>query len=373
MFVNQRHRRDLTMRRLMTSASAVFILLALATGLAFAGSDERKGTSGADELQIPIGARGTALGTSVVSDVVGIESIFWNPAGLAAIEGTEAMFSHQQYFADQKLNYAAVAAKVGGWGVIGFNAKVLSVGDVFVTTEDAPEGTGEIFNPTFTVLGMTYARQFTDRVMFGLTLNLDNERIQNTSASGVAFDFGVQYLTGWNGLKLGMCMKNFGTSMEFTGPDFETNLRPPDTDPSSQNRTFRSTSAKFEMPSFFTLAASYDLVQNAQNHLALMGSFRNNNFTGDNFSGGAEWSYKNMFALRGSYFGSLTTTEDFATGDETGKFTGGDDLYTGLALGLGTNVKTGNSSLGVDVSWRPLKSELTAFTDIVEVGLRIKF
>jgi hypothetical protein len=40
------------------------------------------------------------------------------------------------------LNYAAIAAKVGKVGVLGVHAKVLSIGDVIVTTEDAPDGTG---------------------------------------------------------------------------------------------------------------------------------------------------------------------------------------------------------------------------------------
>src|SRR5262245_29586236 len=52
-------------------AAAVFV-----TALAYAGSDGRKGTAGASELQIPVGARSTALGGTVVSDVTGIEAMF---------------------------------------------------------------------------------------------------------------------------------------------------------------------------------------------------------------------------------------------------------------------------------------------------------
>jgi hypothetical protein len=170
---------------------------------ATAGNDGRKGTSGAMELQIPVGPRGTALGGSAVSDVDGVEAIFWNPAGLGSLEGTEALFSHTTYFADQKLNFASVATRLGDFGVVGLNVKVLSVGDIIVTTEEAPDGTGDVISPTFTVFGLSLARQFTDRVLFGGTVNVVNERIINNTASGIAFDFGVQYMTGWKGLKLG--------------------------------------------------------------------------------------------------------------------------------------------------------------------------
>ena len=213
------------MRRLVFSALVAFAVLAW-TASVFAGSEERKGTGGALELRIPVGPRGTALGGAVTGDVAGAEAVYWNPAGLAAAEHIEVLFCHTQYFAEQKLNYVALATPAGGLGVLGFAAKVLSVGDVIVTTEEAPEGTGEIIKPTFTVLGASWAKRFTDRVMFGATLNYVNERVVDNTASGIAFDFGVQYDPGVHGLKLGMVMKNFGPSMSYSGPGGEVKVRP---------------------------------------------------------------------------------------------------------------------------------------------------
>jgi hypothetical protein len=354
----------------MIPVLALLALLVGGAGAAWAGSDERKGTSGAAELQIPVGPRGTALGGAAVGDVEGVEAIFWNPAGLSTLQGTEALFSHTTYFAGQKLNFAAVGTRLGEAAVLGINAKVLSVGDIFVTTEDAPEGTGAIINPTFSVLGASLARQFTDRVRAGLTVNFVSERIINNSATGLAVDFGVQYLSGWRGVKLGMAMKNFGTSMKFDGGDFELNTRPPDADPSSANRTFRSTSATFEMPSYFTLAATYDLYAAPQYRLTFLGAFRNNNFEGDNVSGALELNYRNTFALRGSYFGSLISHLDAVTGESTGDFKAGDDLYSGLAVGAGAKVQAGGTKLGVDVAWKPVRN---FFDDTVEVGLKLDF
>jgi hypothetical protein len=370
MYVNRSHSSRRGSRGLAIGALAGLALLCVGSLPALAGNEGRKGTSGALELQIPVGPRGTALGGSVVGDVDGVESIFWNPAGLGSLEGTEAMFTHTSYFADQKVNFASVATKLGDFAVIGLNVKVLSIGDIIVTTEDAPDGTGDVLSPTFAVFGLSLARQFTDRVLFGGTMNLVNERILNNTASGIAFDFGVQYLTGWRGLRLGMVMKNFGTSMKFDGPDFETNLRPPDSDPTSANRTFRSTSASFEMPSYFTLAATYDMLSSPEQKLAMLGSFQNNNFGGDNVSGGLEWSYRNTFAVRGSYFGSIISATDPITGQDSGEVKGGDDLYTGLAFGAGAKVKTGGTRLAVDVAYRPVRD---FFDDTVEVGLKLNF
>jgi hypothetical protein len=355
--------------RIVSRALWTLVLLACATGAAQAGSDERKGTSGAHELRLGVGPRGSALGSPVVADVSGIEAMFWNPAGIAGLEGTEAMFTHQQYFAEMDLNYAALATRWLG-GVLGFDAKVLSIGDIIVTTEDAPQGTGEILNPTFAVIGVTYGRQFTDRVLFGGTLHYVNEAIGANRASGLAFDFGVQYLTGWHGMKLGMAMQNFGQSMEFTGSDFETNLLPPDSDPQASNRTFSSTSASFEMPSSFALAASYDAWAANQQRLAIMGSFQNNNFELDNFGLGAEWSYRDLYALRGSWFGEFGTVSG-PDDDSSLEFHSGNDLYSGYALGAAAAIKTGDvGKIGIEVAWRPVQE---FFDDVLEVGIKFRF
>jgi hypothetical protein len=57
------------------------VLLAVGLTSAFAGNDKRVGTAGAQELRIPYGSRGTAMGGAVIANAEGIESMFWNPAG----------------------------------------------------------------------------------------------------------------------------------------------------------------------------------------------------------------------------------------------------------------------------------------------------
>lgn len=370
MIGNPWQRRDKMPR--LSILALVVVLLASAAVPALAGSNGRKGTEGAPELSIAVGPRGAALGGAVVGDVSGVESMFWNPAGLGSLTKTEAMFSHTQYFADMKLNYVGVATNMGPFGVVGFSAKVLSIGDVIVTTEAAPEGTGEVAQPTFTVLGLTWARQFTDRVLFGVTGQLVNEHVIQQSATGVAFDFGFQYLTEWRGLRFGMVMKNFGPSMRYDGPGTEISLLPDDQDPSSQPRIFTTQSAGFELPSHFTMAASMDVYSEAAYKVTALGALQNNNFQGNAMRMGLEWAYRDQVALRASYFGSFRGNMNTATGEDESKFEGGDDLYSGLGLGGGFNIRTGETGkLGVDFCWRPVRDGL--FDDIFDLGLKLAF
>jgi hypothetical protein len=353
----------------MRALGGALVLLACVATLAWAGSDERKGTGGALELRLPVGPRGSALGSPVVADAAGVDAIFWNPSGLASMEHTEAIFSHTNYIADMKLNYAAVATHIP-WGTLAVHAKVLSIGDIEVTTEAAPEGTGEIIRPTFSVMGVSLARQFTDRVLFGITTNFVREQVQSLSASAMSFDFGVEYITGYHGLRFGMVMKNFGPAMEFSGDNLNVNVPPPGGDPTSQNRTLGFSTASFEQPSFFTLAGSYDLVNDAQQRLCVLSSFQNNNFVGDNLSGGAEWTYRRMFSLRGSWFGTMNTPVDPVTGEAGSSFASGDDMMAGWAFGAGAIMKTGESNLGVDLAYRGVRR---FFDSTLEMSIRLTF
>jgi hypothetical protein len=333
MFGFVKHRRNRSSAGAVLAAAAAFALVAgplAGTTPAWAGSDERQGTSGAGELKIPVGPRSTALAGTTVADVYGAEAIYWNPAGLGSLSGTQAYFSHLSYIADMNVNYFAIVTKVGDFGNLGFSAKVLDVGDVIVTTEEAPDGTGDILSPSFSTLGLTYARQFTDKVRFGATAQFVNEKVGNAAARGLAFDFGFQYDTGYNGLIFGFVMKNFGTSMQFSGSDFEFNVPIPDAEPGSTNRTVTTTSAPFEMPSYFQMGVAYDLMRQERNHFKLLGTFMSNNFTPDEFRGGAEYSYRDQFALRAGY-GRRVSSQD-------------GDIYNGFSWGAGLNLGLGGAT-----------------------------
>src|SRR5262245_51280603 len=218
---------------------ALWLVLAavLSAAPALAGSPERMGTSGADELRMAVGVRSIGLGGSNSGAVQGVEALFYNPAGLPLTASpTEVMFSHSRMIADMDLNYVAVAQKMGKVGTLGISVKTLSIGDIERTTESAPDGTGEIFAPTFAVIGVSFGREITDRVTFGGTMTYLSERILQESARGIAFDFGFQYDTDFRGLRFGLAMKNVGPAAQYTGSDFERLQQVEGDDPTSANR-----------------------------------------------------------------------------------------------------------------------------------------
>lgn len=310
------------------------IAMFLCTSVLFAGSDDRIGTAGGQELRIPVGSRMSALGGAGVAEAIGAEAIFWNPAGVAYQPGTQVMFTNLQHFADIDVNYFAATTAIEDFGSLGFSAKVVSFGDIIKTTVNAPMGTGEIISPTFSVIGLTYSRQFTDRVAFGATGMLVSEKVEQVSATGVAFDFGFIYNPGWQGMRFGIVVKNYGPEMRFSGANFDFTVDVPGSEPNSAEHELRSKSATFELPSSIQLGLSWNFLEMEQSRATVMGLFQSNNFSEDEFRGGLEYGFNDMFFLRGGYVG-----------------TNQDEYLFGASLGAGVNLKWGSTIITFDYSW----------------------
>ena len=336
-----------------TRLGILVALVVLASGTAWAASPDRIGTSGAPELRLPVGARSVALAGSDLGTIGGAEALFYNPAGIVETKShTEALFSHTEYIADMKLNYFAVTQGFGN-SSIGVSAKVLSIGDIVYTTESAPDGTGEKFSPTFSTLGLSYARRLTDRVDFGATVNYVAERILQETAAGVSFGFGFIYDTDFQGVRLGMTMNNFGPNMEYSGSDLEHLQQLPGYNPFVAPRSQGLSSASFEQPTNFQVGLSVPLLRGGENAFAVHGAYISNSFANDEGRIGAEYVYRKMLALRGGY--KITSNTN--------------DLF-GPSYGAGIRVPLGSAGLWVDYAGQPVSNY---FEDVQHITLTFQF
>jgi hypothetical protein len=296
------------MKRFLMQWVLAAAVMALATP-ALAGGLDRLGTSGAQELRIPVGPASIATGGSTVAVSDGLRNVYWNPASLAGTDQSEGMVAYSSYIGDTKVNYGAVSTHMGSQGQIAFSAKILNIGDIVVTTEDAPEGTGEVLNPNFGVFGLTYGRRMTDRVSLGLTAAYVSERVADVSANGFAVDLGVQYDTGWRGLRFGFAMKNVGPQMHYTGANLEQRLVLPNDDPAAAPHVVQLQATSFELPSYLQIGVSYDLPMGGERHASLFGAFQGNNFSSDEYRLGAEVPVGGFLALRAGWVGQVPLKE----------------------------------------------------------------
>ena len=304
-----------------------------------AGSGLRKGTAGASELLIPVGARGTALGGTFISGISGVEALYFNPAGVAATDANiEVMFSHLNWIADINVEYAAFVTKMGESGYLGASFKTIGFGDIEQTTVENPDGNGTIFSPNYLTMGVTYSRAMTDRILFGITGKLISEKIMRESAMGIGFDFGLQYVTGISGLKLGITLLNLGPNMTFDGQDLEHAVLLPGTEEGAEEEAIRTTLSSADLPSSMQMGLSYDYPFNSHHMITAMGNFQNNGYSYDQYNLAVEYNYDGMFFLRGAT--SAAYREDHPLAEENSDYEDGfvvsDQEYLwGSSFGVG--------------------------------------
>lgn len=336
------------MKKHLKYISLMLLLLLTTASLLHAGGGNRNGTGGASELLIPVGVRGIGLGGANTSTTMGIEALYWNPAGISRTEKTaEATFSYMKYIADMGVTYGAVSTNIAGFGALALSIKSLSFGDIDVTTTQNPDGTGQTFNPQFLTVGLSYARSLSDRVSVGMTGNVILENIAQVSATGIAFNVGVMYenLGDINGLSLGVVLKNLGPQMKFDGPGLYAQAIA-----SGYQRAgelYKIESAAFELPSTLEFGLAYRPMINEQNSVLIATTFQNNNFSGDIYKVGAEYMFNNILALRGGY---AYTPESQEAGN----------LF-GLTAGVGLNFDFGGGTdIKVDYAYRQVKNNFDA-------------
>lgn len=136
---------------------------------AFGGS--RAGTTGMQFLKIGVDARSAGLSGNYIAVVNDVSALYWNPAGLTGLDTQRYhfQFGHTLYWADIGISYGGAAYRLNNGGVLGLSIMSLNSGDMAVTTEFQPFGTGETFSVNNSLIGLTYAKSLTDQFSFGLT------------------------------------------------------------------------------------------------------------------------------------------------------------------------------------------------------------
>jgi hypothetical protein len=335
-----KHRRhDQGPARILIAVVLSAALLILPVDRAFAGRGDKSGTAAAPQLLIPVGAVSIALGGAGLATSTGIEAMYWNPAGLAREgNGTDVMFSHMSYLADISVEYAGVSTRLGSLGSVGLSMKSLAVGTIPVTTEDAPDGTGETASPTFLVVGGTFSRQISEKIFAGITANIIYESMDRVSASGVAFSAGVQYLGlgGIEGLSLGVAVKNVGPGMTYDGSGLLRNAEIGDA--SRGTSPVKIQAARADLPSTIEFGLGYSFALSDRNNLRISSVFQNNNYSEDEYRFGGEYLYDNLVALRA---GMTISPQD-----------AGNEYIYGPSGGLGIHTLVNEVRVSVDYAYR---------------------
>lgn len=293
---------------------AVCATVAIALTLSVPVYGQKVGTSSLQFLKVMPTARATAMGDAYSTLAAGADASFWNPAGIAAGTDIEISGTLVMWLFDTRQSMLAASVPAGEWGTFGLQLQYVDYGTINVTRTDQlqftgsgatyhfnPGLTGETFSPSSYVIGLSYARQLTDKFSAGVTAKFINESLWgqstvtitnqatgaketvNTFARLFLFDFGMQYNTGFRSVRIGVSIQNFGQQVKFA-------------------------KEAFPAPLAFRIGTAADLIgrnallaESEQNRITFAYDLFQPNDYAQQMHIGAEYAFEEAFFLRGGY------------------------------------------------------------------------
>ncbi len=187
------------------------------------------GTTGAQVMQLPAGARAAALSGAYTAASGDADVLFYNPAGIAGLHRAAAL-SYQRHVMDVSLGSISGAARVGPV-VIGAGIAYLDAGRIRVTEPDPDFGgergreTGASAAARENALRLAVGMPLLgDRVHLGAAAGFASSELAGVSRSAPFLDVGAQ--AGFDldagggipiGLTLGAALRNAGGSLSGSG------------------------------------------------------------------------------------------------------------------------------------------------------------
>ena len=321
------------MKKLHTFNLTPVLILTLLCSFTIAQDDDlgtdKLAQTGMKFLSFSPDARAAALGDAVTAKTGGASSLFYNPAGMARIEGMNLSAGQANWIAGITYNAVSVAyaSDAGVFGISVMNVDYGEIQGTIRSSNTAGYADTELFTPTANVVGLGYAIAPTDRFSVGGQVKFVNEKLGNAyldtdgSVEGiesldmdaVAYDFGLMYQMDWKNLMIAMSARNFSESLKYA-------------------------EEAFELPLTFRMGVAVDVIEN----LSL--SFVNER-PRDYFSTtrvGFEYSLMGMLAVRAGY---VTPTDE-----------------AGINLGVGFQV----AGFNVDVAY----TDFGVFDPVTRVGVQ---
>lgn len=303
---------------------------------ALSASAQKVGTTSMQFLKVAPSARAMSMGTAYAAIAGGTDALYWNPAGLTRTQGHALSLDHVDWFMDAAHYGFAYGGSFGNWGYLGVHVYVADMGEFDETRVDHlgfvdrngqqvynPGLTGETFSAQSWVVGLTYARKFTDRFSAGLSAKYAREDLWLEAAGAPLFDFGMTYETGFRSVRLGASVQNFGPTISFAEADNDA-------------------------PLLFRIGAAVDLLGgdaltpfgNADNRLTASYDLIQPNDYDQQWAAGVEYAFLDRFMLRGGYQHNFDTAS--------------------FSFGAGVRQPFGNIGLGLDYAYSDMTEDFGA-------------
>ncbi|MGA9407124.1 MAG: type IX secretion system protein PorQ [Bacteroidota bacterium] len=159
-----------------------------------------------------VGARSTAMAGSFVSMRNDVNTIFYNPAGLATITQPQVSFGYLKNLLDINSGYVSYAQDLSDIGKVGIGVNYVNYG-TFDETDELANKIGT-FSAGDLDMSVGFATEFEENLYYGFAGKFIYSSIAGYASSAIAADFGILYfIPGANPISLGASIVNIGTQL----------------------------------------------------------------------------------------------------------------------------------------------------------------
>lgn len=327
----------------------IIIIFCFSFILSVQAQNPNLGSSGAQFLEIPVGAKAAAMGSAFVGVSDDATSIFWNPAGLTNISNNAAHFSHMRWFDMFDFSAASLVFNMGEMGTVAAGVIIFAMDETEITTEFEPNGTGRYYDASDLAVSISYAKKISDRFSVGITGKYIQQSIWNETASGVAFDVGTQYKIDFQNLVIAMSMRNFGAELQFEGEDLNVVYDKNDQLPQNRLTPAKLVTDPYPIPLVFQVGIAFDVFKNDFIHIRGGIDAVHPNDNEERINCGTEIGFFDRFFIRGGYKYNYDD-EDFA-------------------FGAGVNLPVGMNRIGFDYAY----SVFDILPSVHRISLSVEF
>jgi len=240
----------MSMKKFLTcTCTLLFIFTGGSFGQVKRDNQQKLAQTGFKFLSVTTDARAGAMGEAFTSLQSPSAAMFFNPAGMARLEGfAHVALGQVKWIADIDYAFGSAAFNPfdGKFGVFGVTVVSVDYGEfkgtIRANNEQGFEDTGA-FSPNAYAVGLGYAKAFSDKFSIGGNLKYvkqdlsgdgggfvvgfdenGGQRKATYSAGVAAFDFGILYRTGFKSLDFGMTVRNFSKEIKYVEEGFQLPL-----------------------------------------------------------------------------------------------------------------------------------------------------
>lgn len=159
-------------------------------------------------LRLDMSPRAAALAGSFVSTYDDPNAMFYNPAGIATLEGQPISLSFVKHLLDINSASLSYSRHFEGIGRFAAGVQYINYG-TFTAADEFGNKTGEFGAGDF-ALTIGYANQLDENFYYGANVKFIYSSIEEVSSTGIAVDLGLQYLISDSRWSFGISALNLG-------------------------------------------------------------------------------------------------------------------------------------------------------------------